>query len=150
MISRKSIEEFVATKRIAVVGVSKNKAKFGNIVYNELKKKNYSVFAVNKMLDEIEGEKCYKNLDELKTRIDAVVCVVPPKQTEQIVKEANAIEIKHIWMQQGSESNSAIEYCKQHGINVIYKECLLMFLEPVKSIHRFHKWLWKILGKLPK
>jgi predicted CoA-binding protein len=53
-------------------------------------------------------------------------------------------------MQQGSESEKAINYCNENGIDVIHGECILMFAEPVESIHKFHKWLWKIFGKLPK
>jgi hypothetical protein len=150
MITKQNVEDFVSQKKIAVVGVSRSKGKFGNIIYSELKKKQYTVYGVNPNLEQIDGDKCYEKLNVLENKIDALVCVVPSKETELVVREAKEIGIKHIWMQQGSESDSAIEYCEQNNINVIYKECLLMFLEPTKSIHGFHKWLWKILGKLPK
>jgi len=150
MASKKSIEKFVNLKNIAVVGVSQKKGKFGNTVYKELKQKGYNVFAVNSKLSEFEGEKCFNKLSELNGKIEAVVIVVNGIETEKIVEEANIIGIKHIWMQQGSESTKAIEYCKENGINVIHNECILMFAEPVKSVHGFHKWLWKIFGKLPK
>ena len=70
-------------------------------------------------------------------------------QTEMVVKEANEIGVKNVWMQQGSESDEAIKYCKENGINEIHKECILMFADPVNSIHGFHRWIWKVIGKLP-
>ncbi|MBU0475377.1 MAG: CoA-binding protein [Bacteroidetes bacterium] len=140
----------MSKKNLAVVGVSRNKNKFGTVIYNELKKKGYNVFAVNPSTTEIGGDKCYQSIKELKDEIEAVVIVVPGIQTEIIVEEANEIGIKHIWMQQGSESDKAIIYCKKNGIEVIHNECILMFANPVKSIHSVHKWIWKILGKLPK
>lgn len=149
MTSQKSIDEFLSCNNIAVVGVSRRSSKFGNVIYKELKKKQFNVFGVNPNMDNIEGDKCYKNLNELNGKVDAVINVVSPSQTEDVVKEAYSIGVKNIWMQQGSESDSAIKYCKENGINEIHKECILMFAEPVKSIHSFHRWIWKVLGRLP-
>jgi uncharacterized protein len=145
-----AVDSFFASKNIAVVGVSRKSGKFGNMIYKELKKKGFNIYGVNPKLEIIEGDKCYNNLKELEGKIDSVVNVVPPQQTEHVVKQANEIGIKNIWMQQGSESEEAINYCKENGINEVHKECVLMFADPVKSFHGFHKWIWKVLGKLPK
>lgn len=149
MTIQNSVDEFLNCKNLAVVGVSRKGSKFGNIIYKELKKKGLNVYGVNPNMENIEGDMCYKNLKELDSKIDAVINVVSPNQTLNVVKEANSIGVKNIWMQQGSESDEAIKFCKENGINEIHKECILMFAEPVKSIHGFHKWIWKILGKLP-
>lgn len=150
MTTKENITQFFTCKNFAVVGVSRSKGKFANTVYKELKKKDFNLYGVNPNLESIEGDKCYNRLFELKGKIDAVINVVKPNQTENIVKEAHEIGIKNIWLQQGSESDEVIKFCKENGINVIYKECILMFAEPVKSIHGVHKWIWKVLGKLPK
>jgi len=150
MTSKKNIDDFLSKKKIAVVGVSRSKGKFGNVIYKELKKKGYVPFAVNPKLEQFEGDECYDSLTALRGKIDSIIIVVPSKQTEGIVEEANEIGVKYIWMQQGSESEKAIEFCREHNITVIHNECLLMFVEPVNSIHSFHKWIWKVFGKLPK
>lgn len=80
---------------------------------------------------------------------DGVLVVVPPSATEQVVRDAAAAGIHRVWMQQGSESEQAIRFCKEHGMNVVHGECILMFAEPAATVHRFHKWVWKVLGKLP-
>ena len=149
MTSKAVVEEFLEKKDIAVVGVSRKGSKFGNLIYKELKKKGYNTFGVNPNLDTIDGDKCYNNLKELEGKVQSVVNVVSPSQTKNVVVEANSIGVKNIWMQQGSESPEAIEYCRENGINEVHKECILMFAEPVKSFHSFHRWIWKILGKLP-
>lgn len=149
MTSQKSVDEFLSCKNLAVVGVSRKSSKFGNVIYKELKKKGINVYGVNPIMDSIQGDKCYHSLAELRGKVDAVVNVVSSKQTVDVVKEAKEIGVKNIWMQQGSESEEAIKYCKQNGINEIHKECILMFADPVKSIHGFHRWIWKVLGKLP-
>jgi len=57
--------------------------------------------------------------------------------------------IKSVWFQQGSSSDEAIKFCEEKGMSVVSGECIFMFAEPVDSIHKFHRWIWKIFGKLP-
>ena len=149
MTSQKSVDQFLSCKNLAIVGVSRKVSKFGNTVYKELKNKGFNVYGVNPNMESIEGDKCFKSLKELDGKVDGVVNVVSPNQTKSVVVEANEIGIKNIWMQSGSESEDAIKYCKENGINEINKECILMFADPVNSIHGFHRWIWKVLGKLP-
>lgn len=149
MTSKESVDNFLNCKNLAVVGVSRKSSKFGNVIYKELKKKGFNVYGVNPNMESVEGDKCYKNLHELEGKVDGIVNVVSKAQTSDVAKEANEIGIKNFWMQQGSESDEAIKYCQENGINEIHKECILMFADPVNSIHGVHKWLWKVLGKLP-
>jgi predicted CoA-binding protein len=150
MTKKIAVDNFLSKSKLAVVGASRNSKKFGYIVYQDLKKKDYKVFAINPNLESIDQDPCYPNLGSLPETVEGVVIVVPPAETEKIVKDVHAAKIKFVWMQQGSESETAIEFCKKNGIEVIYGECILMFAEPVASFHKFHRWIWKILKKLPK
>lgn len=143
------ITKFLSQKTLAVVGVSRTGKKFSNSLYKTLRAKGYRLFAVNPNTDSIDGEFCFDNIQSLPVQVNGVVIVVPPNQTEKVVKEAVAAGIKHIWIQQGAESSSAIDFCKKNGINVIYNHCILMFAEPSLP-HRCHRYVWKVLGKLPK
>jgi hypothetical protein len=149
METQNQIKSFISKKNIAVVGVSSKGKGFGTAVYKHLKENNYNVFPVNINGGFYEQEKLFKDLYEINQPIEAVVTVVPPSETENVVRDAIKLGIKNIWMQQGSESKSAIEFCKQNNVNVVHGECILMFAEPVKSIHSFHRWLWKLIGKYP-
>jgi predicted CoA-binding protein len=66
------------------------------------------------------------------------------------VKEAREKGIKSVWFQQGSSSKEAVKFCVENDMSVVDGECILMFTEPVESIHKIHRWIWKIFGKLPK
>lgn len=149
MNSKKIVEEFLAQKKIAVVGVSRKKTKFGNAIYRELKQKGYTVFPINPNIKEYEGVICYPDLYSLPEKIDAVVINVPPEQTEKVVREANEIGITKVWLQQGSQSENAVKYCNENGIDCVSNECILMFAQPSAFIHRAHKWVWGVFGKLP-
>jgi len=149
MTSKKLVEEFLAQKKIAVVGVSRKKTKFGNAIYRELKQKGYTVFPINPNMTAFENDICYPNLLSLPESIDAVVINVSPDQTIKVLREAHQAGIRKVWLQQGSQSEDAIKYCEENEIECVTNECILMFAQPSAFIHRAHKWVWGVLGKLP-
>jgi hypothetical protein len=149
MNSKKVVEDFIAQKKIAVVGVSRKKTKFGNAIYKELKQKGYQVFPINPNMQTFEGNICYPDLNSLPEKVDAVVISVPPAQTEKVVREAKEAGINKVWLQQGSQSDEAVKFCEENGIDCVSNECILMFAQPSAFIHRAHKWVWGVLGKLP-
>lgn len=150
MTTQKSIQEFLSQNKLAIVGVSCTGKKFSNIVYKELKSKGYQLFPVNPKAENILGERCYPNLQTLPETIGGVLVFTKPIETENVVREANSLGIKHIWIQQGAESEASINFCNEKGINCVSGECILMFAEPTAFFHRAHRWVWKLIGKLPK
>ena len=149
MTSEKLVDEFLAQKKIAVIGVSRKKTKFGNAIYRELKQKGYNVFPINPNMTAFEYDTCYPNLLSLPESVDAVVINVPPEQTIKVLREADQAGIRKVWLQQGSQSEGAIKFCEENGIECVANECILMFAQPSAFIHRAHKWVWGVLGKLP-
>ncbi|MGE5811741.1 MAG: CoA-binding protein [Ignavibacteria bacterium] len=149
MTSKKIVDEFLAQNTIAVVGVSRTKTKFGNAIYKELKQKGYSVLAINPHLTSFEGDVCYPDLLSVPEKIDAVIINVPPAQAEKVVREAQQAGINKVWLQQGSQSDEAVKFCEENGIDYVSNECILMFAQPTAFMHRAHRWVWGLLGKLP-
>ena len=150
MTSKAAVQDFLAQRTLAVVGASRDEKKFGNKVYKDLIRKGYQTYPVNPNAEEIEGQPCYPDLGALPEAVDGVVFVVPPAQTEKVVREAAELGIARVWMQQGSESQDAIRFCEENGISVVDGECILMFAEPAEFYHRAHRWVWGVLGKLPE
>jgi predicted CoA-binding protein len=149
MTSKKIVDEFLLQKKIAIVGVSRKKTKFGNAIYKELKQKGYQVFPINPHINIFEGDACYPDLLSLPEKVDAVVINVPSVQTEKVVREARQAGINKVWLQQGSQSEEAVKFCEENGIDYVNNECILMFAQPSAFIHRAHRWIWGVLGKLP-
>jgi uncharacterized protein len=145
-----SIELFLKQTSIAVVGVSRNKNKFGNTVYRELKKKGINVLPVNPHLAVFEGDKCYTFIDALPADVTAIFINTPPVETIKIIEESLKKGIKHFWLQQGSTNDEVIEFLKGKDANFICDRCILMFAGPVHSIHKFHRFLSKVTGNFPK
>jgi len=150
MTSRAVVDDFVSQRKLAVVGVSRKKMKFGNMAFKELRRKGYKLFPVHPHAETIEGERCYPSLAALPEPVDGVLVVVPPAQAEQVVRDAAAAGIRRVWLQQGAGSAAAIRFCEENGISAVHGECILMFAEPAAFYHRAHRWVWKLLGKLPR
>ena len=149
MTTKEAVDNFLSLKSIAVVGVSREGKKFGNMAYKDLKSKGYNLFPINPHADEIEGDRCYSSINDLPEQVGGVLIVVPPEQTEKVVMEASEAGINRVWMQQGAESTKAIQYCQEHSIDAVHGECILMFAEPAGFPHRAHRWVWGLIGKLP-
>jgi len=132
-----------------MVGVSRSGKGFGNYAYRMLKQRGCSVFAVHPHAQTLEGDRAYPSLDALPERVGGVVVVVPASEGEQVVRAAAAAGIGRVWLQQGSESPAVLRLCEELGVVAVHGHCILMFTEPVRSFHRFHRFLWRLLGKLP-
>jgi len=121
------IKKFLNKKNIfAVVGASRDTKKYGYQVYKDLKEAGYEVYPVNPNTDRILGERCYPELGDLPTKPDVVDVVVPPKITEEIVKTCRRLGITQVWMQPGSESEAAIKFCNDNGIDLVYGVCVMI------------------------
>lgn len=120
------IADFVNRRVWAVVGASQDTAKYGNRVFRSLHAAGYTVYAVNPKGGELEGAPVYRSLAELPQLPDVIDLVVPPAVTEQIVREAHQLGIKRVWMQPGAESKAAIEFCREHEMQVVFDACAMV------------------------
>jgi uncharacterized protein len=150
MTTKQAIDQFFTQQSFAIVGVSRNPKKFGAAIFKEMKSKGLRVFPVNPTTDKIEGVTCYPSLSALPEHTGGAVFVTKPGATEAALREAKEVGIDNIWIQQGASSSEAIRFCEQNGVNVIHHECIMMYLEPVKSMHSFHRWVRGVFGRMPK
>ncbi len=143
-----AIQDFIQGKRIAIVGVSRSGKKFGNTIYAELKARGYQVSIVHPKAQEIDGEPCFPNLAALRGKIDGVVICVSPDQAGEVLREAVQAGVKNIWLQQGAQSPEVLAQARQLGVNPVAGKCILMYAQPVRSFHRFHRGFMQLFGQL--
>lgn len=142
---RPELEPFVAARTLAIVGVSRTKGSFGNYALKTLRERGYVAYPVNANTDEVEGEKCYRSLEALPEKVDAVITVVPPAQTVGVVEECARLGLGKVWLQQGSQSPEAVAACRKHALTFVSDACALMYLKP-DGFHAVHGWLDKAFG----
>jgi uncharacterized protein len=149
MASLKQIEDFIAAEPVAMVGVSRNPKKFGQMAFKELRQKGLNVIPVNPASGEILGVKAYPDVNSLPPEVKALIIMTKKDQTAGLVKDARAKGIRNIWIQQMADSKEALKELEGTDINYITGECILMHYKPT-SVHKFHKTLKKIFGRFPK
>jgi len=150
------VHDFLAQKRIAVAGVSRNNSQHpvGNLIYRRLKTTGHDVFAVNPQMRTFEGDRCYPDLQSIPGGVDGVVIITRPEATERIVRDCNDAGVSRVWMHQSlgkgsSVSPEAVEYCRRHGISVIAGACPMMYGDDADFGHTCMRWILRVTGGLP-
>lgn len=153
---RQAAAEFLASKRIAVTGVSRTPKGHGsNVVYQRLRDRGYEVFAVNPYADQVEGDRCYHDLKSIPGGVEAVVIGTRPEAAEATMRECAELGIRHVWMHRLYEKGSSVSaaatgYGRQHGITVIDGGCPLMFNPTADPGHKIMRFWCARSGSLPK
>lgn len=152
---KEAASEFLAKKRIAVTGVSRKPQGHGsNVVYQRLRNRGYQVFAINANADEVEGDRCYRDLRSVPGGVEAVVIGTRPEFAADTMRECAELGIEYVWMHRafgaGSVSDAATEYGRRHGITVIDGGCPLMFDPTADLGHKVMRFVCTRTGKVPK
>ncbi len=147
--------EFLAQRRIAVTGVSRDPANHGaNVVYRRLRERGYQVFAVNPNAEVVEGDPTYPDLTAIPGGVDAVVIGTRADHADGTLRECVDLGVEHVWMHRmfgpGSVSTSAAEYGRAHGITVIDGGCPLMFGATSDGAHKMLRRVGTLTGAVPR
>lgn len=145
----KSIQEFLSLKRIAVVGVSRKKTSFANDIFDKMIRSGYDAVPVNPHMTTFRERQCYTRLTDITPPTDGVIILTPKSKTDGVVTDAVSAGISNLWIQQECAGPETPEKLRIYDGRVITGECILMFLEPVQSFHKFHRWLAKVFKKYP-
>ena len=146
---RQAIDKFFSSEAYAVVGVSRNKKKFGNTVFDAMQERDLTVYPVNAHIDTFEGVRCYHSISDLPDEVKSVAIIVPPEAAKSVIADCKSKGIKNVWFQPGSSTPETIAAAQSDGLNVVHGHCIVMFLEPVKSFHAFHRWVSKVVRTYP-
>jgi len=152
---KQAVSEFLAGKRVAVTGVSREPQGHGsNVVYQRLRQRGYQVFPVNPNADQVEGDTCFHDLSSVPGSVDWVVIGTRPEAAETTMRECADLGIKRVWMHRGpgpgSVSRSAAEFGRQHGITVIEGGCPCMFDPTADPGHKAMRLALTLTGKVPR
>jgi uncharacterized protein len=152
---KQAASEFLAGRRVAVTGVSREPNSHGsNVVYKRLRERGYEVFAVNPNADEVEGDRSYHDLRSIPGGVDGVVIATRPEIAEATMRECAELGIEHVWMHKGpgpgSVSPTAAEYGRRQGVTVIDGGCPCMFGRTADGGHKAMRFLFTLSGHVPR
>lgn len=145
---------FLASGRIAVVGASDDPKNFGQSICKALIEHGIQTVAVHPEAPSSAGAPCYPSLTSVPGTIDGVIVVVPKQRSADVVSESIGRGIQRIWLFKGAGpgtvSEEALRLCEDHDVEVIAGACPLMFLGPVRGVHRVHRALRRANHSLTK
>jgi uncharacterized protein len=151
------VEDFLAQKKIAVVGVSDKRETGCNLAFKKFQENGYQAYPVNPRMSTYDGMTCYPDLKSIPDKLDAVFILASPNVTDQIVRQCVDLGIKHIWMHclmgtkpglaagMTSVSPDAVHLCRQNGIAVIPGACPNQFLKP-DFAHALARAMFRTMG----
>ena len=152
--SMNAIRTFLACKRIALVGSSRDPKSFSATVCHELVRRGYDIVPVNPGASEVLGRRCFAHVQEIQPPVEAALLMTKPAVTDAVVRDCAEAGIHRVWMFRGggagAVSTAAVEYCRKTSIDVVAGECPLMFLPAPGPIHWIHGFIRKLMGTFPK
>jgi uncharacterized protein len=151
---RADIEDFLACKRLAMVGVSRTTNDFSRTLLQELEARGYEVVPVNPAAPDIGGQPCFARVQDIQPPVEAALLMTAPVVSEQVVRDCAEAGVTRVWMHRGegvgAVSPAAVAFCRAHRMKVVAGECPFMFLEHAGFPHGVHRFIKKVFGKLPK
>ncbi|PSB15080.1 CoA-binding protein [filamentous cyanobacterium CCP1] len=112
------------SKVIAVVGHSDKPDRTSYQIAQFLRSVGYTVYPVNPMVQEIDGQPSYANLKTVPEPIDIVNVFRRSEFLSEVVEEAIEVQARTVWAQLGVSDRTAALKAQQAGLNVIMDACL--------------------------
>jgi uncharacterized protein len=134
--------DFLSHKKLALVRLSAQTPVMGDMK-KELVPRGYEVRVAYLNAGESDP-----TIAGVKDAVEGAIISVPRSECAAAVKEAIDAGIPRLWLQAGCDSKEALALCQENGVPVIHGACVLMYAQPVQSVHRFHRGIWKVCGLL--
>lgn len=124
--SDQTIEQILAMKNVAVVGLSSKEDRPSFGVAHYLQEQGYRIIPVNPTEDEVLGETAYATLADIPADIavDVVDVFRASEQTPEIVEQAIQRGAKAVWLQLGIENDESARLSDEAGLLFVQNHCM--------------------------
>ena len=153
-LSLETIEDFLAQKRIAIVGASRDPKSFSIMLLKEFVRRGYEVIPVNPKTPNVLGLTCYGRVQDIQPPVQGAILLTSPQVTEATIAECAKAGIPRIWIYgangKSNVSQKTLASSEEQGIKVIAGQCPFMFLPGSGGVHRLHGFVRKVTGRYPQ
>ena len=154
MLDLELIHDFLAQRRIAVVGASADPKKFGTVLFRELRTRGFDVVPVNPSAAPVDGVPAFASLADVPGGADGAL-IVTRHGVLDVLGQAAEAGIPRVWLfrgvgSPGAWSEVAVARAERLGLQVVAGACPMMFLDPVRGVHRLHRGIRRLRGEVPK
>jgi predicted CoA-binding protein len=139
--------EFLAQRRLALVGVARDPKDFTRNVLRELVRRGHDVVPVNPAAGgaELDGRRAFARLRDVTPPVDGALFFTAPGRTAAAVEDALAGGVRRLWFHRGggpgASSPEALAVARAAGVEPITTLCPYMALPGAGWFHRLHAFL---------
>jgi uncharacterized protein len=148
------IDDFLALKRIAVVGVSRDPKAISYTLWQELRQRRYDAIPVNPATTQIDGVPCFASVEDIVPQVEGALIITTPAVAEEVLEQCAAAGIRRVWLYGGlgggATSERTVRAAERLGIEAVSGLCPYMFLPGTPAFHTMHAWGKKLTGSYPK
>ncbi|GJQ64010.1 MAG: CoA-binding protein [Melioribacteraceae bacterium] len=112
------------SKRIMVVGLSKNPIKTSRNIAEYLKDNGYEVVGVNPTTSTIEGFEVYNSIAEVPGEVDIINVFRRSEDIPEIMGEVMKKSPSALWLQLGISNDEAVQPAIDAGIFTVQNRCI--------------------------
>ena len=106
-------------QRIAVVGASRDRSKYGNKCVRAYAAEGWEVLPVNPGADEVEGLTAYRSLKAVPGELHRISVYLPPKVADRLIPELADKGAWEVWFNPGSADAEVLARAREYGLKVI-------------------------------
>ena len=126
------IDEMLAARNIAVVGMSDKPHRASYNIGRYLGEHGYRIFPVNPALHDIDGHSVYATLDDAQAAareqtgqgIDLVDVFRASENVPPIVDDVIRLKIPYLWLQDGVAHDEAVARARAAGVKCVQNDCI--------------------------
>lgn len=117
------IDQLLALKTWAVVGLSNNSERAAYRVSKLLIEKGHQVIPVHPKAETVHGQKGYAKLSDIPFAVDVVDIFVNSELAGEVVDSAIAIKAKGVWLQLDVIDEAAVDRAGKAGLISVMNRC---------------------------
>jgi predicted CoA-binding protein len=137
-----AVERFLACRRLALIGVSRDPKHFSRAVLRAFLERGYDAIPVNPLADEIEGLRCHRSIADVRPPVEAALLMTPAWRSVVVVEACLSAGVRRIWLHRGAGSGAvsanAVALARGAGVDLVAGECPFMYLSGTALPHRIH------------
>jgi predicted CoA-binding protein len=107
------------SRRIAVIGASPDRHKYGNKALRAFVNQGYDAVPINPHVDSVEGRRAYASVLDVPGDIEMATFYVPPDVGLEVIESVAQKGIREVWLNPGSESPDLLQRARELGIDPI-------------------------------
>lgn len=123
LIVSNSIDQLLALKTWAVVGLSNNSERAAYRVSKLLIEKGHQVIPVHPKAETVHGQQGYAKLSDIPFAVDVVDIFVNSELAGEVVDSAIAIKAKGVWLQLDVIDEAAVDRAGKAGLVTVMNRC---------------------------